>query len=160
MSDRIDIRHGVRREDREVLEAMVRATGFFDEHEVGIALEVFDDAMKGPEAGYEFLFAERDGAQVGYAAWGRDEQTVDSWELYWIVVDPRLQSTGVGGEIMRAVEACIRRDGGGQLFVETAGRDQYLPTRRFYERQGYRQAAWLDDYFAPGDARVIFVKRL
>jgi hypothetical protein len=35
-----------------------------------------------------------------------------------------------------------------------------LPTHRFYERCGYRQAAFLEDFYAPGDGKVIFVRSL
>ena len=154
----VDLRFDIKDKDREAVETITRASGFFDEHEVGIALEVYDDYVNVPNAGYEFVFAEYEGAVVGYASWGWDEQTVSSYEMYWIVVDPAMQSAGIGAQLLRAVESIVSKKAPCQLYIETAGRDQYLPTRKFYERQGYKQAAWLDDYFAPGDARVIFSK--
>jgi hypothetical protein len=46
------------------------------------------------------------------------------------------------------------------VYVETSSRDQYEPTRRFYLKCGYRVDAVLEDFYAPGDGKVIFVKAL
>jgi hypothetical protein len=46
------------------------------------------------------------------------------------------------------------------MYIDTSGREQYAPTRAFYERMGYHQAACLADFYAPGDARVIFARLL
>jgi hypothetical protein len=45
------------------------------------------------------------------------------------------------------------------LIVETSSRSDYTATRAFYERRGYREAARVRDFYAPGDDRIIFVKR-
>ncbi|MDY6910698.1 MAG: hypothetical protein SWC40_12285, partial [Thermodesulfobacteriota bacterium] len=37
-------------------------------------------------------------------------------------------------------------------------RSLYEPTRAFYHRCGYARAALLQDFYAPGDHKVIFVK--
>jgi hypothetical protein len=44
------------------------------------------------------------------------------------------------------------------VVVETAGRADYAPTRAFYQRHGYRIAATIPDFYAPGDDQVTFVK--
>ena len=156
----VRLRLGQTPEDRSRVEAITRSSGFFSEVEVQVALEVFDDCMSDPESGYRYLFAETSEGVVGYACWGRDEQTESSYELYWIAVDGNHRSEGIGKRLLQAVEREIADSGHGQLYIETAGREQYLPTRKFYEHQGYNQAAFLADYFAPGDARVIYAKRV
>lgn len=156
----VTLRFEIRSQDRPFIEAITRSTGFFSEAEVAIALSVFDEALADPCAGYHYVLAEQDGQVVGYACWGRDLQTESSYELYWIAVDNRCRSGGVGSQLLNSVEAYVAEHGHGQLFIETAGREQYQPTRTFYERKGYVQAACLADYFAPGDARVIYTKRL
>ena len=47
-----------------------------------------------------------------------------------------------------------------RVYVETAGRAQYAPTRAFYLGCGYRIAAEFEDFYAPGDAKVMFLKVL
>jgi len=44
--------------------------------------------------------------------------------------------------------------------VETSSRAEYAPTRGFYERRGFRRAAVLPEYYAPGDDLVIYLKDL
>ena len=44
------------------------------------------------------------------------------------------------------------------IVVETAGREDYAPTRAFYEARGYRRAAVIPDFYAPGDDQVVYVK--
>ena len=46
------------------------------------------------------------------------------------------------------------------IVVETAGRPDYRPTRAFYEARGYRPAAVIPDFYAPGDDQVVYVKTL
>lgn len=159
--DDFSFRRAVVADDVAAVDALVRATGFFSAEEQGIAVELVRESLAhGPESGYEFLFAEEAGRVVGYACWGRTEQTARGWDLYWIVVDPSAQRGGIGRQLLRRVEAEIHAAGGGDLWVETAGRPQYEPTRGFYERSGYEVEARLRDYYAPGDDKVIFVKRL
>jgi hypothetical protein len=46
------------------------------------------------------------------------------------------------------------------IVVETAGRPDYRPTRAFYEARGYRRAAVIPDFYAPGDDQLVYVKAL
>ena len=156
----VTLRHTINAADRDAIAAITRSSGFFTEMEVALALEVFDEALAKPSGSYRYILAEAEGETLGYACYGKDEQTVSSYELYWIAVDDRWRGTGIGHRLLEAVENAIRALGPAQLFIETAGREQYLPTRKFYEHKGYKEVAWLDDYFAPGDARVIFAKWL
>ena len=160
MSD-IRIRTEVLLPDRERVRAMTAATGMFHPPEVEVAVELVDDRLtKGSGSDYLFLFADVESATMGYACYGRDTMTESSWELYWIAVDPRAQGSGIGRKLLALVEQDAHARGATQLFVETAGRPVYEPTRAFYRATGYTLAAELLDYYAPGDSKCIFVKRL
>jgi hypothetical protein len=50
--------------------------------------------------------------------------------------------------------------GGRRIYIETSSRAQYEPTRGFYLKCGYRQETILEDFYAPGDGKVIYVKAL
>jgi len=140
---------------------IVEATGFFSGEESAVAVELLDDRLaKGPASDYRFLFGEEEARIVGYAAYGRIALTRGSWDLYWIVVDPAAQGRGAGRALLVESERRIAMAGGERVYVETSSRPQYEPTRRFYERCGYHVAAALEDFYAPGDGKVIFVKRV
>jgi ribosomal protein S18 acetylase RimI-like enzyme len=143
---------------------LVAATGFFSRQEQSIAVELADSALtQGTASGYEFLFADMPGASgrlAGYVCYGPIPATASSFDVYWIVVDPSCQGAGLGRRLLAAAEVRAKAQGAQQMFVDTAGRAQYAPTRAFYERVGYRKAAVLENFYAPGDAKVIFAKDL
>ena len=140
---------------------IVTATGLFRPNEVDVAAELVRTRLRdGAASGYEFVFAERDGEVLGYACFGLNTVTLGTFDLYWIAVRPDLQGQGVGKELLRAVESQVSAAGGKQIYIETSHRPDYAATRGFYERCGYALEGVLRDYYAPGDDRAIFVRRL
>jgi GNAT superfamily N-acetyltransferase len=147
--------------DRGRIEEITRAVGLFREDEIPVALEVFDEAVRvGAEAGsYEALGADIDGRVAGWICWGPTPCTLGTYDLYWMAVDPTLQGTGIGTALI--VEMERRLSGEARLIVvETAGRPDYLPTRRFYQSRGYRAVATIPGFYAPGDDQVVYVKEV
>ena len=149
----------VGRAQRARLERLTAATGRFRPEEVATALELLDDSLAGNED-YRFLGAYDGDEIVGYACWGETPGTRGTCDLYWIVVDPMRQKQGIGTELLRAVEQRLRDEGCRLIVVETSSRDDYAPTRAFYERRGYTRAASIPAYYAPGDDLVIYLKDL
>lgn len=150
---------------RKQLEAIVRAAGVFSDAEIGVALELFDETFRSrgpriPESDYEFLGAFDAGQLVGYACFGATPATEHTFDLYWIAVHPVAQRSGAGGALMSEVERRLQQRRARLLVVETSSRDDYAPTRRFYQKRGYEQAAQLRDFYARGDDRVVLTKHL
>jgi ribosomal protein S18 acetylase RimI-like enzyme len=146
--------------DRARVCEIVEATGVFRPDETPIALEVFDGAVAAPGKDYRAVGAYREGALVGWVAFGHTPCTLATWDLYWIAVDPAAHGQGVGRRLMAASERAIAAEGGRLIVVETSSRHDYAPTRAFYQRLGYREQAVLLDYYAPGDDLVVFTKYL
>lgn len=146
------------------MRALVEETGFFSTEELDVAVELVDETLqRGKASGYEFVFSDKPGSPdriVGYACFGPIPATESSYDLYWIAVAPGSQRDGLGARLIRESERVAKSQGATQMFVDTAGREQYAPTRAFYERMGYRKVAVLDDFFSPGDAKVIYAKSL
>lgn len=150
-----------RQEDRAAVIALLRATAFFRPDELEIAIEVLDEALdKGPDGHYQSYIAALDGSPAGWVCFGPTPCTVGTYDIYWLAVAPASQGKGIGTALMRHAETLIACRGGRLAVVETSGRPQYDPTRRFYERIGYRAAAELPEYYAPGDAKIIYLKHL
>lgn len=155
------IRCGVLPEDRDAIRRIVESTGFFNPAEVGIAVELVDDWLTKRDASdYSFLVAEVGGHVVGYTCLSPIEGTQSSWDLHWIAVSPDQQGTGIGRRLIVASEDLAKSRGATRVYVDTSGRAQYEPTRKFYERCGYEVAATLPDFYAPGDAKVLYLKVL
>ena len=147
--------------DPEAIRALASRTGFFSPAEIEIAEELAcDTLLRGAEAGYHFIVAEEGNRLVGYCCFGHTPCTVHSFDLYWIAVDPEQQGRNLGSKLMDDAEREIRRLGGARVYADTSGRAQYAPTRGFYQHCGYVVDAVLDDFYAPGDAKVVYRKVL
>lgn len=142
-------------DQRSRIESILRATAVFSDAEVDVALELLD-----ADDDYEFVGAFRNEQLVGYACYGPTPAAERTWDLYWIAVDPAAQGSGAGGALMDEVERRLSGRRARLLVVETSSRDDYAPTRRFYDRRGYREAARIRDFYAPGDDRVVLTKRV
>lgn len=157
----IVVREDVRPSDVEAVRDLVAATGFFSAEEVAIAAELIQERLeKGEVSGYRFVLADRGGELAGYACYGLVPCSTVSWDLYWIAVAPSTQGSGLGRRILALTETRIAEAGGLACYAETSGRPLYEPTRAFYERTGYETAAVFADFYGPGDAKYVFVKRL
>jgi GNAT superfamily N-acetyltransferase len=148
-------------QDRERVREIVTSTGFFHPYEIDIAIELVDERLaKGEASGYHFLFAEENGRTVGYTAFGPIACTQASYDLFWIVVHGDCRGKGVGKMLMARSEEIMRKMGALRVYIETSSREIYFPTRAFYLACDYRQETILEDFYGPGDDKVIFVKAL
>lgn len=154
----------VQESDAAAVHALVAETGFFSEAEQQVAVELVEETLShGAASGYQFVLADNrgdPGQLLGYTCYGPIPATACSYDLYWIAVAPGQQRKGLGGELLCETERLAIQQGARRMFVDTSGRQQYNPTRRFYERMGYRVEARLEDFYAPGDDKIIFAKTL
>ncbi|HVO40684.1 MAG TPA: GNAT family N-acetyltransferase [Spirochaetia bacterium] len=158
-SQLITLRTTVDEADLRNVRAITESTGFFYPEEVETAVELVEDRLvKGPRCGYHFLFAEDEGRTVGYTSYGPIACTRTSYDLYWICVAGEARGKGLGTHLLEASERAIRALGGTRVYIETSMRQLYEPTRAFYVARGYSAVAVLDDFYAPGDAKVIYLK--
>ncbi len=155
-------RSEIREKDVAAIEEIVASTGFFSHAEIRLAVELVEERLqKGASSGYFFLFAEDQMGRVqGYACYGPAPATQSTFELHWIAVHRDAQRYGLGQELLARTEASIAAAGGVDVYVDTSSRALYRPTQTFYSRAGYRQVAEFPDYYAPGDGRLVYVKRL
>lgn len=155
------LRRNLEPADRGPLEALIRATAFFNPEEIDVALELVDDRLAHGEAShYRFLVGEAEAQVASYACWGPIPGTAAAADLYWIVVHPGFQGKGIGAALLQAAEEWMASAGRNRVYVETSTRPQYLPTRAFYAACGYEQVAELADFYAPGDGKAVWLKVL
>ena len=171
---------------RDRITEILDATRVFRPEEVEVALELFDEAFPADSVrsddvhaspnttvyrlpstdcgatacSYAFLgaFTPED-ELVGYACYGPTPDTDRTFDLYWIAVEPGAQGSGSGTRLLTEVERRLQGQNARMLIVETSSRSEYAPTRHFYEKRGYAEAARVRDFYAPLDDRVIFTKR-
>lgn len=144
-----------------MLVAFTEATGFFHSDEVEIVRSMFEDWHKNP-ASDEYLwivYRESDDAPpLGFAVYGPASLAVGTYDLYWIVVNKHHQDKKIGSALLEHIEEDLRAREARQLYIETSDKEQYLPTRAFYERRGYTLVAHFKDYYDLDDGKVIYFK--
>lgn len=147
--------------DRDAVLALLADTRFFRPDELEVAAEVFDDALAdGPDGHYQsFVAVDADGV-AGWISLGPTPCSLGAWDIYWLGVAPGRQGRGVGKALVRHGEEFIRARGGYLSVIETSGSPGYVSTRGFYLGLGYEEAARLRDFYALGDDRIIYTRRL
>jgi len=148
-------------EDSARIEQLVARTGVFNAEEVQIARSLAEQALiGGPEAGYEFLFADGVQSIEAYTCFGPIPDTDRRYELYWIAVDSQAQRRGLARALPAATEKATASRGAMRFFAETSGLPSYAPAHALYERSGCRLYATNSDCHAEGDSLLVFGKAL
>lgn len=148
--------------DTPVLLTLAEGTGVFKPLEIKALHEVLDDyhAVTRAAHGHRAVALEQEGQVLGFAYYTPDAMTERTWSLWWIAVSRVLQARGLGTDLLRYLEADAREAGARVLFIDTSSLPHYDPTRRFYLKHGYEITGVLRDYYADGDDKVVFRKRL
>lgn len=147
--------------DVDKIRKLVAETGYFSAEETTLACEIAEEVLlKGAASGYHFIIAHAQQRLIGYCCYGEIPGTIGSFDVYWIAVEVTLHGQGIGRKILERTETAIRKKLGRKIFIDTSGRDQYLPTHAFYEKCGYALVARLKDFFSVGDDKYIFEKTL
>jgi GNAT superfamily N-acetyltransferase len=162
MNDKkITYRLQIEKPDVKAIERIVRSSGFFYTAEIDLAIELAEEKIaQGKSSSYEFLFGESANTIFAYTCFGLIPATAASYDLYWIAVDEQFRKKGYGKKIMLKTEEVIYSLGGKHIYAETSSRDLYFPTHIFYENCGYLREAFLKDFYAEGDGKIIYSKTL
>lgn len=146
--------------DTAALLTLAEATGIFRPTELD-ELHSMLDAYHAGGLGADHVWVTDDDERLqGVAYYAPAAMTDRTWNLYLIAVHPGRQGQGRGTTLLRHVEHELTTRGGRVLIVETSGLGSYERTRAFYRKNGYDEEARVRDYYAAGDDKVVFRKRL
>jgi ribosomal protein S18 acetylase RimI-like enzyme len=153
--------HRAGQEDKEAVMAILKQTKFFRPEELKVAEEVFDDSISGdPKNDYQSFVARQAHKTIGWVCFGPTPCTVGTFDIYWIAVNPEHQNTGVGTSLVQYAVTTIKNSNGRMIVVETSGTEHYLTTRRFYEKLGFCPQLCIKDFYAVGDDKIIYIKKV
>jgi ribosomal protein S18 acetylase RimI-like enzyme len=149
-------------QDMNAVTEILCATKVFREEEIAVAVELMETSVQQPEQHDYLLYTDVDDTQVvrGYYCVGPTPMTQSTFDLYWIAVDPGSQQHGIGGGLLSHCESLVQSMGGSLMIVETSSTPKYRPTRNFYLKHHYTEAARIAHYYAPGDDLVMYSKNL
>jgi ribosomal protein S18 acetylase RimI-like enzyme len=147
--------------DSPALVALSASSGLFKPDELAGIQSMLDDYPTSNAArGHQILGYDKGGALVGIAYYVPKEFTDRVWELLMILVDADHHRRGIGSALLLEVERAVRAAGGRLLLIETSSISSFEQTRKFYRKHGYTEVAHIPDYFADGDGKASYIKRM
>jgi ribosomal protein S18 acetylase RimI-like enzyme len=148
--------------DRARLQSMLIEAQVFTHEEIEVAMELIGIVSKDANQGdYRIdCMANDEDQAIGYVCYGPVPMTQGTFDLYWIVVDPRCQGQGVGSRLLHFLEEVVRERKGRIILIDTSSIPQYEKAQKFYFRHGFQEVARVPDYYHPGNDRITFCKRL
>lgn len=150
------------KKDRGKIYKILKETNVFNTIEIEVAMELVDIYLKNKKQRdyIIYCFVDNKDLPIGYICYGPSPMTQSTFDLYWIVVDPKWQNKGVGSNLLKFLEEVVKRDGGRMILVETSSTPEYERARRFYNHNGFTEVARILDYYYPGNDMITFCKRI
>ena len=97
---------------------------------------------------------------IGYVCYGHVQMTREVFDLYWIVIDPRVQGQKIGSELMNYIEEEVRGLKGRMILADTSSIPSYEKANQFYLKRGFKEVARIADYYWEGNDRITYCKKL
>lgn len=107
-----------------------------------------------------WLTYEVKGIPVSVTFCAPEQMTEGTWNLYLIAVHTNYQGKGIGAALMNFIEAKLKMQEQRILLVETSGLDEFARTRNFYAKLAYTEEARIREFYAPGEDKIVFWKKL
>lgn len=146
----------LRRADLQSIGLVINQTGLFPSD----LLPSMAQPYLSGEAPHHWLVALQGDRPVGFAYAEPERMTDGTFNLLAIAVEPQSQGSGIGKAIVAELITRLRGQGGRVLIVETSSLAEFAATRAFYDDQGFSREAQIRDFYAAGEDKLIFWKRL
>ncbi len=101
-----------------------------------------------------------DGTACAVAYCAPERMTDGTWNLLLIAVQEDHQGQGLGAHLTHQLERTLSERRARILLVETSSLPSFERTRAVYRRLGYVEEARIRGFYAAGDDKVVFWKKL
>ena len=148
--------------DRDKIRNILVDTKNFNDEEITIAMELVDLYLNDPnQKDYEMFSDTGEGETInGYVCVGPRPLTNGTYDLYWIAVNPNVQSKGIGSGLIAYIENYLEKKSVRLILIETSGKPSYEKERKFYEKNLYDKLVEIKDFYNVGDSLVVYGKYL
>lgn len=149
-------------DDRDKIHQILIDTNNFNEDEISIAIELIDAYLDNKDQKDYKIFTDANENDIesvnGYICIGPRPLTEGTYDLYWIAVNPKIQSKGVGSGLVKYIEEHIKKQNGRLILIDTSGKESYEKERKFYEKNNYQKLVEIKDFYRVNDSLVIYGK--
>lgn len=101
-----------------------------------------------------------DDTPLGWSYAAESTVALGVWDVWWIGVDPVAHGSGVGTELLAFLEYEMRAANARTIVIETSDGQGLARARRFYHSRGYLERGRIPDFYALGEAKIIFSKTI
>ncbi|WP_161882639.1 GNAT family N-acetyltransferase [Deinococcus alpinitundrae] len=150
-------------EDLQALLDLAVSSTLFLPDETPSLRPVFEDVLTGRLGEHHRMALWSDPPGTGPAGavyFALNDMAYRTWDLLWISVSLSHQGQGVGSQLIHFAEAQVAAAGGRMIVIDTSSKLKFDATHAFYRQRGYTEVARIPDFYADGDSKVIFAKRL
>lgn len=144
------------RNDLNAISSILDDTGLFPS---GMLADMAEPFLSATEP-HIWLSASQGDEILGFAYCEPERMTGGTYNLLAIAVDPARQHCGIGQQIVAGIEQAVRNLEGRVLLVETSSLPEYERTRSFYDQLGFSREAVIREFYAKGEDKVVFWKKL
>ena len=154
----------LKKSDRDKIHKILVDTNNFHDEEISVAMELIDIHIDVKEQRDYKIFVDRNEEDEniinGYVCIGQRPLTEGTYDLYWIAVNPAIQSKGLGSKLIKHIEEHIKNKNGRLVLIETSGKPSYEKERKFYEKNLYLKFVEIKDFYKKDDSLVVYGKYL
>lgn len=149
-------------QDRDAIRDILLTSGIFGQTDADCVDEMFVETREKPRSdGYRWLCCcDSEHAVIGFACYGTESLTQDTWDLFWICVRPQARGAGAGRALISEAVARAQQENGRLMVIYTSSTATYAPARALYAAAGFAQNATIPDYYSDGDSLQIYWRRL
>ena len=147
----------VKREDINHLKGVLDSIDLFPSE---MLEDMIADFFDNPDTQNIWLTATENNIPISIGFCAPEQLTEGTYNLYAIGVKSDQQGKGIGGKMMAYLEATLKEMQARILIVETSGSEELRLTRKFYEDLNYNKEAVIRDFWAEGEDKVIYWKKL
>ncbi len=146
----------VRADDLPFLIDVVNASGLFPGE---MLTDMIGDSLDDENSLHYWLTYVTD-KPVAVAYFAPEQMTPGTWNLYLIAVHADHQGSGIGAKLMEHIERFLVLNGERLLIVETSDLEEFALTRKFYQGLSYEKEAHIREFYAEGEGKIVFWKKL
>ncbi|MBD3272627.1 MAG: GNAT family N-acetyltransferase [Elusimicrobia bacterium] len=136
-------------------------TGVFTRLDLETLHDVLREVFQSKTEDYIIREEYYEGSLTGYIIFGKLEWTENTYEIYWIIVDPYCWKKNIGTKlVMHAESYILNKEQNGFIIAETSLTEKFDSARAFYQKLGFTQVGQIPHYYGKDDGMAIFHKPL
>lgn len=156
MNDKLKIRAALG-EDLDTLSSLVEKVELMPGDMLAQSMAPYFDTLPDNEI---CMIAQMGTETIGFYYARQEEMAHNVWNMLIIAVDRNNQSKGIGRALIAHLEQTLRDQNQRILIIDTSSDDQFIKTQKFYQDLGFKRTATIPDFWADGEDKITFYKRL